>query len=212
MLTIKVDRNNPNKKTIIKVVNVLQEGGVVILPTETVYTLAVDATNESAVKKIYKIKERDYNKPLHVVVSSLGMAKKYVYINSLGKKLANKFLPGPLTLIFKKRPRKLPNLLTSGLRTLGIRIPDLKINQEISRVFGKPYTTTSANKSSGLNPYTVKESLYQLDKNKVSLINLIVDAGPLPHLKPSTIVNVTGDSFKILRQGPIKKEEIEKAL
>lgn len=206
---LKLDPQNPLPEEVTRVVSVLNSGGVVVLPTETVYTLAADATNENAVKKVFEIKGRDYKKPIHVVVSSLEQAEKYVEIDKNARLLAQKFLPGPLTLVLPKKPVKTPELLTSGLPTLGIRIPDLPLNVIVAKKLGRPYTTTSANISGGPNPYSIEEVLSQIPEKR---IDLLVDIGPLPHLLPSTLLDTTQSPPKILRQGPIPEEQIIKAL
>lgn len=212
MESLKVNKTKPTKQEIQKVVSVLEAGGVVVFPTETVYSLAVDATNEAAIKTVYELKGRGFKKPLHVVVANLEMAEKYVVVNALARKLAAKFLPGPLTLVLPKKPLVLPEILTAGFPTLGIRIPNLNLALIVAKTFKKPYTTTSANLSGGPNPYSVNEVTSQFAKDKQALIDLVVDIGELPHLLPSTLVDLISDQPKILREGPVSKEEIEEVL
>lgn len=201
MQILKTDPQNPSSGDVEKIVDFLNNKKIVLLPTETVYTFAVDATDEDLIRKVYEIKDRDFSKPMHVVVSSLDAAEKFVEINEDAKKLAEKFLPGPLTLVLPKKKGALPDILTSGRPTLGIRIPDLEICLAVAKNFSKPFTTTSANISGGPNPYKVEEAL----KEKV---DLIVDVGPLPNLLPSTIVDLTKEPWEILREGPIKESDI----
>lgn len=212
MQTIKTDANNFDKEVLKKVSEALRLGQVVLFPTETVYTLAVDATNEMAIKKVYEIKGRDFSKPLHVVVDSLSSAEKYVDVNNVARKLAKEFLPGPLTLVLPKKPRVLPDMLTSGIPTLGIRIPNLKLCLEVSKEFKKPYTTTSANVSGGSNTYSIEDVLNQFDEEKLKMIDLVVDVGTLPNLLPSTLLDLTVIPPQILRVGPVTKDEIEKVI
>lgn len=206
---IKTDAQKPTHDTISAIIAVLQKGGMVVLPTETVYTFAVDATNEEAIKKVYEIKGRDNSKPLHVVVNSLQMAKQYAEVTDVAEVLAKGFLPGPLTLVLAKKTEKLPSNLNAGLPTLGIRIPALPLCIETAKQFGKPFTTTSANLAGGPNPYSIQEVLSQIPSEKQNMIDLIIDAGVLPHLLPSTLVDLTTTPYKILRSGPILKEDIE---
>jgi len=205
-------KNIPSKKSIGRIIDSLNSGGVLVFPTETVYTLAVDATNAAAIDKVYKIKGRSFNKPLHVVVSSLEMASRYVRVGRRAKVLAKKFLPGPLTLILEKKNKILPDKLTSNLKTLGIRIPDLPLNLIVSQLLDKPYTTTSANISGGPNPYSIKEVLNQFNNQEKQMIDFVVDVGPLPKLKPSTLVDLTKTPYKILREGPITENQIRNTL
>lgn len=210
MEILKIQPTNPTKSNVSKIVSALDKGKIVVLPTDTVYTFAVDATNSEAIDSVYKIKGRNYNKPFHVIVSSLEMAKKYVEINDCAKALSRQFLPGPLTLILKKRKKSLPDILTSKLPTLGIRMPNLKLSQAISEAFKKPFTTTSANISGGRNPYSVEQVLSQLSSEQKNMIGLIVDIGKLPKVSPSTIVDVSEGVPKIPREGPVTNKEIKK--
>lgn len=212
MEILRVNKNNPSKEDISKITSVLVSGGLVVLPTETVYTFAVDATQERAVKNVFKIKNRNQEQPLHVVVSSLEMAKRYVEVNQYSKLLSKNFLPGPLTLILNKKNSSSLNTLTACLPTLGIRIPDLSLNLLVSKSLDKPYTTTSANISGKPDPYTVEDCLNQLSTKKTKIISLVVDIGPLPRLKPSTLLDLTVDPPKILREGPISEKDIQKVL
>lgn len=212
MQVIKVDPNSPTKSELKEIVSHLKSGNVVILPTQTVYIFAVDATNTNAIEKVYKIKGRDFKKPMHVIVESISRAEKYVKVNKFAKLLANKFLPGPLTLVLPKKKGVLPNILTSNLPTLGIFIPKLKINLEVSRLFALPYTTTSANLSGGQNPYSLNEVLKQINQEKRKLITLAIDAGKLPKVKPTTFLDLTVKPPKILREGPITQKMLEKIL
>ena len=212
MESIKVNPQNPQKESLNKIVSDLGTGKIVVLPTETVYTFAVDATNKEAIEKVYKLKGREFSKPMHVVVASIKDAEKYVEVNKPAIILAQHFLPGPLTLVLPKKLGILPEILTFGLPTLGIRIPNTPLNLLVARKFGKPYTTTSANISGRENPYSVEEILNQMSDEKQEEISLIVDVGKLPSLPPSTLLDLTCTPPKILREGPIIKEQIEKAL
>lgn len=197
------------KKTIInKAVNVLKEGGVVVYPTDTAYGIGVDAFNEIAIRKLYKVKGRNFSKPTHVIVPGWRWIEVLTFTNENARKLYENFLPGPLTLILNKKPI-VPDLLTGGLPTLGVRIPDCKITRQISQLINLPYTTPSANRSGGKAPYSIKDVKSQLDIKK---IDLILDAGELPKVPPSTIVDLTTNPPEILREGPITKEQLEKSL
>lgn len=212
MEILNVSKQSLRKKDINKIASVLSSGDLVVLPTETVYTFAVDATQEKAVKNVFKIKNRRHDKPIHVVVSSLKMAKRYVEVNKYSKLLAGKFLPGPLTLILKKKNSSSLSILTAGLSTLGIRIPDLSLNLLVSKSLDKPYTTTSANVAGNPNPYTVEDCLNQLSAKKTKMISLVVNIGRLPQIKPSTLLDLTVDPPKILRKGPVTEKTIQKVL
>ena len=206
MELIKVSLDNPDPDAIVKASSVLRSGGLLVYPTDTVYGLGANALNEKAVKKAYEVKGRDYSKPTHVVVTDWKMIEELTETNELAKKLYNHFLPGPLTIVLPKK-KTVPDILTSGLPTLGVRIPNNSVTQSLSRLLTFPYTTPSANKSGGKSPYSVDDVTKQLDPNR---IGLILDAGKLPPTPPSTIIDLTFTPFKILRKGPITKAQIQK--
>lgn len=184
-------------------VEVLVQGGVVVHPTDTAYGLAVDATNEAAIQKIFELKKRK-GKPLIMVVRDQKQAREYVDLNPLAEKLMQKFFPGALALVLPKK-ETVPALLTGGLDKVGIRQPDHPVISKLSAVFPKPYTSTSANLSEGPTPYSVEEVLAQLDPQQ---IDLIIDAGLLPRRPTSTVVDLTCVPPQILREGVIAAEEI----
>ena len=208
MQIIKVDPNNPDTKTISKAARVLKSGGLVVYPTDTAYGLGANALSKKAVKKVYEVKGRDYSKPTHVVVTDWKMIEELTETNELAKKLYHHFLPGPLTIILPKK-KTVPDILTSGLPTLGIRIPNNSVTQSLSRSLTFPYTTPSANKSEGVTPYSIDDIRKQLDIEK---IDLILDAQELPPTPPSTIIDLSIHPPKILREGSISKEQVGKTI
>ena len=188
----------------------LDSGGLVIMPTETVYGAMVDATNPHAVAKLTAYKNRPFGKPYSVAVTNANMAREFVFLNKTAKKLYKKFLPGPLTIISKGRGR-----VARGVEgedgTLGIRIPKYKLVLDVVSEFKKPLTATSANASYKKRPYSISDILNNLSKKQRALIDLIIDAGRLLPNDPSTVVDTTLDDPVVLRQGEIKltnKEEI----
>jgi tRNA threonylcarbamoyl adenosine modification protein (Sua5/YciO/YrdC/YwlC family) len=181
---------------------VLQKGGLVIYPTETSYGIGCDATNSEAIKNVYRLKGRDYAKPLSIIVADVEMAKKYIGINKTAETLVKKFMPGPLTLVAKKR--NLPDELCR--ETIAFRISSNKFATGMTKKLGNPITATSANISGDEPIYEIKKIKLQF-KNKA---DLIIDAGNLEKRKPSTIYDTI--SRKILREGDITKSQIEKAL
>jgi len=198
---VKVEETNPQE-----VAEVLKEGKIIIYPTETVYGLGGDATKEEVVKRIFKIKKRG-RKPISVAFSSLKMVEEYVEVDEVARKIAEEFLPGPLTLILPKK-FEFPSQLTCGLPKVGVRIPDHDFILEVIEKFGKPITSTSANISGEKNPMTVEEAIVQIGRE----VDLILDGGKCKYGIPSTIVEIEEGKVRILREGPIKREEIEKVV
>jgi L-threonylcarbamoyladenylate synthase len=185
---------------------VLRKGGVIIYPTDTLYGLGADAFSDAAVAKVYDIKGRDTQKPMHCIVANLEMVAEYAEVNDAARKLAEKFLPGPLTLVLKKRP-VLNTGIAKGIDTIGIRIPDNEFCVELAKSFGRPYTTTSANRAGTIPEVTLEKIVQQLGVSAKG-VELAVDAGMLPLRSPSTVVNVVSGSPSILREGAIPAADI----
>lgn len=202
MKIIKVDKTNRNK-IINKAVQVLKKGGIIIYPTETCYGVGADATSQDAVDKVLSYKLRREGKPLSIGVCSRQMAEKYVEINSIAQNLYENFLPGPLTVVSKSLGNVAKGV-ESEEGNLGIRFPDYKLILDIIKDFGKPITTTSANASYKKRPYKISDILENISNKQKALIDLVIDAGKLPHNDPSTVVDTTLNAKVILRQGGVK--------
>jgi len=182
---------------------VLRAGGVVIYPTDTLYGLGADAFSDQAVDKIYSIKARDVSKPVHCVVPDIEMAEQYGEFSDTARRLAERFLPGPLTLVVPKKSG-VEKGIARGIETIGFRIPKNDFCLALANEFDKPYTTTSANISGMPAGSSSNEILEQLEE-AAAHVDLIVDAGTLPAAQPSTVVRVRNDDIEILREGAISK-------
>jgi L-threonylcarbamoyladenylate synthase len=192
-----------------EIVKLLDSGGLVIMPTETLYGAMVDATNKSAVKKLSLYKNRPLGKPFSVAVTDIKMAINYVHLNNTAKGLYEKYLPGPLTIISKGKHKVAKNV-ESERGTLGIRIPDYQLVLGVVEKLGRPITSTSANASYKKRPYKIRDILDNLSKKQKSLIDMIIDADTLPRNEPSTVIDTTYDDPIVLRQGDvILKDAIE---
>ena len=188
-----------------KIVDVLKNGGLVIMPTETVYIAAVDATNEHAVKKLVKYKNRPFGKPFSVGVTDISMIKKYVYLNKTAENLYKTFYPGPVTIVSKGKHRVAPGI-ESELGTLGIFVTDHKLTTNVIKKLGKPITTTSANASYQPRPFKTSSLFKYLSKKQKGFIDLVVDVGEIPFHEASTVIDTTLDDPADLRQEEIKLE------
>ena len=193
-----------NSKAVDMVVDYLSRGQLVFMATETVYIAAVDATNPKAVLKLISFKNRPFGKPFSVGVSDLKMAEKYVSLNVTAKKLYKRFLPGPITVVSKGK-----HVVSAGVEaengTLGIRIPNYQFFLDVVKKLNKSITTTSANASYQRRPYKLSDIFDNISEKQKELIDLMVDAGELPHNEPSTVIDTTIDEKPvILRQGDIK--------
>lgn len=186
-------------------VKLLKEGKLVAFPTETVYALAGDASNLVAVQQIFALKERPINQPLSVLLAKEHALQEWVCdIPPITEKLAQRFWPGPLTLIFHKKNSVLP-ALTGGHNKIGLRVPDHPIAQVILEAFGSGLAAPSANRSSHLSPTQIEHVRQEFDNE----LELIIDGGPCAIGIESTIIDVTFDIPRILRLGAISLEQLK---
>lgn len=190
--------------------DVLSSGGVIIYPTDTLYGLGADALSDSAVARLYAIKARDEKKPIHAIVADLQMAERFAYVDGAARVLAERFLPGPLTLIQKKK-QGIETGIAKGIDTFGIRIPDNDFCKSLVEQFGGPITTTSANRS-GMHPMRTVETILEQLGELSGDIDCVIDAGELPERAPSTVVDCSGARPVILRIGAISESDIWEAL
>lgn len=188
--------------------NILKNNGVGIFPTDTVYGIGCSAFSNEAIQKLFLFKERNYAKPINVLVSNKNMLNELVdSISSEEQKLIDAFWPGALTIIFHKK-RGISDLLTSNLSTIGIRIPNDPIALELLNQVDIPLATTSANLSGKFAGISVPD-FYNEFNNKV---DFIIDDGASSIGTASTIVQVIDGIPHILREGSITKEQIKKVL
>jgi L-threonylcarbamoyladenylate synthase len=190
-------------------VELLRKGEIVALPTETVYGLAADALNSIAVAKIFEAKERPCFDPLIVHLPNRQWLERTVELPAHGLQLiftlAEKFWPGPFTMVLPKR-EIIPDIVTAGLDTVAVRISAHSVFSDIVCAFGKPLAAPSANRFGQVSPTTAQHVLDELQGR----IPLIIDAGPAKHGIESTIVAVRDDQIEVLRRGPISAEKLSK--
>jgi len=201
-MEILVIKNNNYKKIIEKTAKVISERGLVVFPSDTVYILAVDPTNEIGVKKLLAFKNRWTGKAISVAVLNKDMALEYVNLNDNGLNIYSSLLPGPFTIVSQGK-HKMVSGIEAENGTLGIRIPDNKFIHDLINKLGKPITATSANLSGRTPNYSIESFLKPLSKKKKNMIDLIINAGKLPRNKPSTVIDVTESEIKILRRGDL---------
>jgi tRNA threonylcarbamoyl adenosine modification protein (Sua5/YciO/YrdC/YwlC family) len=206
---VKINSDNPEPALVSYVAKRLQAGHVMGLPTDTFYGLAADPYNLRAVELIYEVKSRSKHKPLSLLVESVDQAEELADVNSSDyfDVLARKYWPGPLTIIMRAAAR-LPLKVTANTGNVAIRVPAAAIPLAVIRAAGVPVTATSANVS-GASECTTAEGVREQLGN---LIPLIVDGGPSPREVPSTIVDLTGDHWRVLREGTIPTQELTQLL
>lgn len=214
MKILKITNNNSNE-IIKETLKVLKKYGLVVFPSDTVYGMLADATNIKAVRKLIEFKNRPPGKAISIFVHDFKMLYKQVETNNEQKKILNKILPGPFTVILNSK-HKVIDLLESERKTLGVRIPKYQYITDLVKKFGRPVTATSANLSGHSPHYSIITLLAKLPEKKKKLIDLIVDAGKLSRNKPSTVVDLSTPEIKVLRHGDadflIKKKFISKSV
>ena len=187
---------------------IISKGGVIAYPTETSYGLGCDATNPQAIKKIYEIKGRDEANPLPIVVGDLRMAEEYCEVDDRTKKLVRAFMPGPLTLVVKKKHGKLPEELSPSEKGVAFRIPAKEFARIMVQEAGVPVVSTSAN-------FSGKSPIYKFDELKETFngkVDMIIDGGNLPPVRPSTIIDLTKKEPVIVREGPLHSNDVLREL
>ncbi len=207
---LRIHPDEPEPHLVTQVVESLQRGEVAAIPTDTFYGLAVDPVNLRAVENIYDLKTRAKHKPLSLLISEVAQAYEVARnIDSVFDRLAERFWPGPLTIIVKAGT-KLPLRVTANTGNVALRVPEAPICRAIVAQLGLPITATSANLS-GLPECTYAACVREQFGGKIPLI---VDGGPTARTVPTTIVDLSGggSSWMILREGAIPTHEIVLAL
>ena len=193
-------------KVIQQAYKILSKGELLAIPSETVYGLGADATSDSAISKIYKLKKRPHINPLILYVSNIKMVEQFTETNPLFYLLSNYFWPGPLTMILnQKKNNNISELATSNLSSVAVRLPDNKIFQNIIEKFNNPIAAPSANISGNIsptNPYHVYEDFGEE-------IKLIIDGGQSEKGVESTVIDIRSNDIIILRHGPITQKMLE---
>jgi L-threonylcarbamoyladenylate synthase len=196
--------SSPN--AILGALEVLLSGGLVAFPTDTVYGVGSLAFHQEAIESIYAAKDRPMEKAIPVLIGdSTDLSKVADEIPLFAMKLIARFWPGPLTVLVPKKPT-LPEAI-SATATVGVRVPDHDVARSLLRLAG-PMAVTSANISGQPSPTTAQQVYAQLSGR----IAMIIDGGETPGGVPSTLVDCTGDEIQVLREGPLSKEQLLKAI
>ena len=202
---IVINQEQPDKDGVRTAVETLQQGGIIIYPTETVYGLGVDCENEQAVKNLYRVKKRKETKPFSLIAADREMVLDYVdEVSGFGRKLMDRFWPGPLTIVFKARTNVNP-LITGGTAAIGIRVPDNMLCCTLVQQLGRPITSTSANLSGEKECRRIE----QIPGALKSAADVILDSGETRGIVPSTVISIANDPPEILREGAVSRNLIE---
>jgi tRNA threonylcarbamoyl adenosine modification protein (Sua5/YciO/YrdC/YwlC family) len=180
---------------------------LVVLPTDTVYGVAADLWNEEAVEALYAAKGRVREKAIPILLAGVEDALQVaVNFPDAARRLADAFWPGPLTLAVPKRPDVLH--VVSAYPTIGLRVPDHDGARAVIRAAGGALAVTSANRSDAPNSLTAQEAADALGE----AVSLVLDGGRCPGGQPSTVVDLSGDALRVVRQGPLSEADLRKAL
>jgi tRNA threonylcarbamoyl adenosine modification protein (Sua5/YciO/YrdC/YwlC family) len=184
-----INPDNPQKRLIDKVCEVLEEGGVIVYPTDTFYGIGCDINNKRAIQRVYRLKNRPLKQPFSFVCDSLKEISRYAQVSNYAYKTMNRLLPGPYTFILEGT-RLVPKMMLTKRKTVGIRVPDNNICLAIVKTFGRPIISTSAG-------YDDPESIVEAYGPN---LDLIVDGGVLSQ-SPSSVVSLIDDVPEVIREG-----------
>lgn len=208
MIILKTDPNNPEFSVVEKAVCFLKVGKVIAFPTDTVYGIAVDVFNDSAVEKIFEIKGRNTNKPLQVLIARKEdlnlIIRDFTKVLDI---LISEFWPGALTIVVPARS-DFPMRVRCGLENIGIRMPSNPIAMRVIEEFGSPIAASSANISGMPDPKDAEDVI----KNLGDKVDLIIDGGQTNDNTPSTVIDISVDPPVILRHGKLSETDINRVL
>jgi L-threonylcarbamoyladenylate synthase len=205
MTRVVVDPVRPDPTAIAQAAATLRAGGVVAIPTDTLYGLAADPWSSSAVARVFRIKGRRDDRALPLVAASIEQVKQWMgAMNGVAGRLAERFWPGPLTLIMRA-PAGLAPEVTAGGETVGVRVPSHAVTRALCAAFERPVTATSANISG--EPAT--EDPNQVAARLGGGVDYLLDAGTTAGGPASTIVDVTGEQVRLIRAGAVPWKDVE---
>ncbi|MCX8118197.1 MAG: L-threonylcarbamoyladenylate synthase [Desulfobacterota bacterium] len=194
-MILTINPKNPQVRLIRKVVEVLQQGGVIGYPTDTIYGLGCDLFQPEAIRRIHRLKKMDGKKPLSFICADLKDISRYAYVSNYAYKMMKKLLPGPYTFILKAT-KLVPKMAMTKQKTVGIRIPDNKICLALVKELGHPIISTSV--------YTPEDTLYnnplEIEERFGKQLDLVIDGGVIV-AEHSSIIDLTEDEPKVLRKG-----------
>jgi L-threonylcarbamoyladenylate synthase len=198
MLILKATAGNIRKAS-----KFVKNGGLIIYPTDTVYGLGCNPFNVQAVERIFETKGERKNKPLPILGSDIRCVQKIAHLNEKAMKIAKKFWPGPLTIIVPKK-KSLPDIVTCGFSSVGVRTPNHPVAIQLITLCDGLLVGTSANKSGHKPSKTAREAAEQLGEQ----VDVILDAGSTLICQESSVLDLTLEKPRMLREGPIKLEDV----
>lgn len=198
-----------DEKTIHEISNAIKDGKTIVFKTDTVYGIGTNAFDKEACEKVYEIKGRPKQKPLCVLITNISMLKLMVEnINPIEQKLIDTFWPGPLTIKFRKKENILPDIISAGDEYVRVRLIKEGLGYKIINTAGVPLVAPSANLSGSPTGINIKNITQELNGK----VDYILDSGNVENDETSTIIEIENEKINIIREGKIKKEEIERAI
>jgi tRNA threonylcarbamoyl adenosine modification protein (Sua5/YciO/YrdC/YwlC family) len=195
IMIVEINSENPQKRLIRKVVDVMKNDGIIAYPTDTYYGIGCDIMNKKAIEKIYLLKQRDKKRPFSFICSGLKNISDYAKVSNYAYKTMKRLLPGPYTFILEGS-KLVPKIMLTNRKTAGIRVPDNRICMELVEELGNPIITTSATMPDGSvfdNPSLINEYFH-------TRIDMVIDGGPVPG-QPSSVISLINDIPEIIREG-----------
>ena len=195
-MLLEINPYNPQQRLISQVVDVLKKGGVICYPTDTMYGIGCDIFNQKAVKRVYQIKNRLKHKPFSFMCSDLKNISEYSHVGNTAYRLMRKCLPGPYTFVLSGT-KLVPKIMLTRQKTVGIRVPDNPVCQDLIKGLGNPILTTSAILDKDAPALS---EAYEFDELLGNMVDVVIDGG-MVYPDPSTIVDFSCDEPEILRHG-----------
>lgn len=190
-----INPDNPQTRLIQKAVDILNDGGIIAYPTDTIYGIGCNVFAKNAIERIYLIKQKNYKSPLSFICPDLKDVSKYAIVSNADYKIMRKFFPGPYTFILRGT-RLVPKLMLTKRRTVGIRVPANNICLMLLKIFGNPIVSTSA----ALGDGEVLNDPIDIEEQMGKMIDLTIDGGILGY-EPSSVIDLTTEPPSILRHG-----------
>lgn len=206
-IVVYVDPDKPDYIILERIGEKVRAGALVVYPTDTVYGIGTTPFDVDAVKRVFEAKKRPLGRPVPVLVSGIEAAKRLVEVTYDAEKLMRRFWPGGLTIVLRAKPA-VPSIVHGGTGKVGVRMPNHKVALMLIEKSGGALVGTSANIHRRPPPKTAEEAVKQLGEH----VDYVIDSGPAPEGKPSTVIDLTVSPPRIIRRGPVTREDIEDVL
>jgi len=202
-MLIEINQNDPQKRLIAKVVEILREGGIIAYPTDTYYGIGCDIMNKKAIQKVYQLKQRDKKKPFSFICSDLKNISDYAKVSNYAYKTMRRLLPGPYTFILEGS-KLVPKIMLTNRKTAGIRVPDNAICLALVEELGNPIISTTAAMPDGTH-FNEASFIADFFGNR---LDAVIDGGSVPG-EPSSVISLFGDVPEVIREGKGKIDIFE---